>query len=239
VSAARSRGPARALLVGHPGPDRDVVRLTLQRAGLELDERLELATGEALVRPRLVVQDAAVAREDREAEQSRLGTHAELRGVPLVVLSHNPGIDSFGGAFARGASAHLGRPLDEAMLWDTAKRLMAWRPPASNVAQAPRRPLVLPVDVELPERGWKRGQLLEASASGCRLTLPEPAPAGTPLGIVPVWEGAPTQIRLGGRVRWCRPEPLGSYLVGLRWGATGMVVVTRMFGLPARNLPGS
>jgi len=228
------RDPARVLVAGHAGADRPRVLLTLQRAGLEIDERAEPARLAGVARPRLVVLDDAVPAEKQAATQQRLREHPALRGVPLVVLSHSGGIDSFGSAFARGASAHLGRPLDEAVLWDVVTRLLAWRGPTlPSARQTPRRALVLEVAVEVPQRGWQRGQILEVSASGCRLTLRGQVAPGMRLGIVPVWQQQSTEIRLGGSVRWCRREPVGSFLAGVRWSATGGVVVRRLFGLPS------
>jgi CheY-like chemotaxis protein len=237
VPAAPAPQPI-ALVVGRPASDRPAITAALRAFGMEV---LELGEADALVQPGprkprlLVLDDASATRETRQATQVRLCSHPLLKHVPLLVVANDAAIDGFGGAFSRGAAAFLQKPLDTSELTAIASRLAAW--PAATVIrtnQAPRRPLILAVDIEMADAAVRRGWIVEASATGCRLEMLEPVTIGTRLGIVPRWGDASTEIRLGGTVLWSRPTAGNRHLLGVRWRAMGAALAAKMLGLSPR-----
>jgi CheY-like chemotaxis protein len=224
-----------AFLVGSPSPQRTVLVEALAAAGLAVEARGEddLHGARSATKPALVVLDDSRGREERLATQRRLRAHPQLHAVPVLVVSGDCGIDSFGGAFGAGASAFLRLPLDAADLQDVARRLATWerpRTPPGTRPAAPRRPLLLDVDVELPGHPAVRGRIVDASATGCRMELPVAVPEGTGLGIVPRSCEDSTGIKLGGKTRWARRTPDG-YAVAVRWTGTSAILARRILGL--------
>ena len=218
-----------ALLVGESD---DVVRSTLAAAGFQV-ERMTAEPPVALSRPALLVLDEDRPRRERVATQLRLASHPSLARVPVLVISADCSIDSFGSAIAAGAAAFLPRPLDAAELKEAAQRLASWRRPTrrSDVPRGTRRPLLLGVDVDAPPRTESlRGRIVDVSASGCRIELPHPMPPGTRVGIVPRSCTDSTEIRLGGTVRWSRPAGT-AHAVAVRWTGTAGLVARRLLGL--------
>jgi CheY-like chemotaxis protein len=228
--------PPLAVLVGLPSPERAPLASALAAAGLAVESREEkdLLAARAAPAPALLVLDDSRGREERLATQRRLRAHPPLHGVPLLVVSQDCGIDSFGGAIGAGASAFVRLPLDPADVQDVARRLAAWErprsPPGSRPA-APRRPLLLDVDVEAPGHPGVRGRIVDASATGCRMELPVSVPEGSQLGIVPRSCEDSTGIKLGGKTRWTRRAADG-YLVAVRWTPTSALLARRILGLP-------
>jgi CheY-like chemotaxis protein len=224
--------PPRALLVSYRDDHSPGVRATLASAGLEVETATEpqILAAPTLVPPAVIVLDDPRPRPERRSSQLRLRSHPALSGVPLLVLSEDCSIDSFGGAIARGAAAFLHLPADPAELEETAQRLAAWRRrrPATEGRRAGRRPLLLSADLDVPGRGIVRGRIVDVSATGCRLEAPHAIAPGTTLGIVPRSCEDSTDIRLGGRVRWSRPSRAGS-TVAVRWTGTASVVARRLF----------
>lgn len=218
-----------ALIVG--GPD-ETVRGTLTAAGFRI-EQMPAEPPPAFPRPTLLVLDDDRPRRERLATQLRLGSHPSLLGVPVLVVSADCTIDSFGSALAAGAAAFLPRPVDVEELKEAAQRLAQWRVPAQpgEVRRGTRRPLLLGVDVDAPPRTERvRGRIVDVSASGCRIELPHPMPPGTRLGIVPRSCTDSTDIRLAGTVRWSRPAG-AAYAVAVRWTGTAGLVARRLLGL--------
>jgi len=228
-----------ALVVGTAGRERAAVTRALETAGLVARHcRAEVAVDLLQGGPRLVVVDEV--QPERDAAAVLRAVRARLPCVPLLAISRSCTVEAFAAAFGAGASAFVPSPIDEADLWDIVRRLATWRRPARpSQAQAPRCPLVLGVDVDVPGRGWQRGLVVDASATGSRVEMPVEAPVGARLGVVPRGCERSTEIRLGGTVRWVRAVESGRHLLGLRWSGTTTLVVATFFGLPPRPGPPS
>jgi hypothetical protein len=222
----------RALLVSLRDDKSLGLRAALVSAGFDVEAATaDQALGpRALPPPEVIVLDDPRSPPERLAVQLPLQTHRALGGVPLLVVSEDCSIDSFGGAIGRGAAAFLRLPANRADLEDIAQRLAAWRRrrPAVEGRRARRRPLILVADLDVPGEGMVRGRIVDASATGCRLESPHPLAPGTTLGIVPRACEDSTDIRLGGRVRWSRPSR-GGATVAVRWTDTTSVVARRLF----------
>jgi CheY-like chemotaxis protein len=209
----------------------------LRAAGLRVEPVPEadlLASGSA-DRPAVLILAGEHPRLDRQALQQKLRAHPSFRDVPMIVLSEDCGIDSFGGAIAEGASAFFRRPLVEAELTEAARRLARWPEAgtASHSRRGFRRPLLLGVDVDAPGHAPLNGRIVDASATGCRLELPQALATGTTVGIVPRSCFDSTEIRLGGTVRWSRRLGPAS-AVAVRWSGTAGIVAGRLLGLAPR-----
>jgi CheY-like chemotaxis protein len=237
AAARRKRDPRRIALVSAPGDTSAEWSERLGALGYAVERLADPTDLGGAAPPALVVVDDRRARAERLEALARLRAQPALVGVPLLVVSEDCGIDSFGGAIARGASAFVRSPLDPAELRDAVLRLAAWRdeaPPAgaSPVRRGRRRPLLLGVDVDVPGRGLARALMVDASASGCRLEMDEPVDAFTTLGIIPRACEDSTEIRLAGTVQWSRPAR-GGHWVAVRWTGTAGVLARRILGLAA------
>ena len=223
-----------AFVVGAPSPERDAVMTALAAANVTpaLRSEGELLGAREGTLPALLVLDDQRPREERMATQLRLRSHPALHGVPVLVVSHDCSIDSFGGAIGAGASAFVRLPGDQDELVETARRLSTWRSHRSSpeARRGARRPLLLEVDVDLAGHEDVRGRIVDASTTGCRLELPMAADEGAQLGIVPRSCDDSTQIRLGGIVRWCRAGTHG-FTTAVRWTGTAGIVARRVLGL--------
>ena len=223
-----------ALVLG--APDESVAD-ALRAAGLvvEMTTELRLRALPDPARPALLVLDDDRPRTERLATQLWLASLPALRGVPLLVLSADCSIDSFGSAIAAGAAAFLPRPIDPDEVGEAARRLAQWRAPRrpGDVRRGTRRPLLLAVDVDAPGEEKVRGRIVDVSGSGCCLELPRDMPKGTRLGIVPRSCTDSTEIRLGGTVRWSRPAG-DAHAVAVRWTGTAGLVARRLGLAPAR-----
>lgn len=220
------------IVTGGSAADSTVVA-ALQVAGLHV---LPVREGDLLAAPRLdppalLVLDDPRPRRERETAQLRLRSHPALFAVPVIVLSDDCGIDSFGGAIACGASVFVRKPADAAELTEAARRLSRWREPEGRGVsrRGTRRPLLLAVDVDAPGHRPMPGRILDASATGCRLELPVAVPGGILLGIVPRSCFDSTEIRLAGHVRWSRGVGAGAE-VAVRWTGTARLLAARLLG---------
>lgn len=221
------------ILLGEGAPR---TRAALEAAGAVVRRagEAELLSARGLPRPGLLVLDDDGPREGRAATLARLRAHPVLHGVPVIVASTDCGIDSFGGAIARGAAAFLRKPVDPEELRDAARRLMAWREDAGprNTRRGLRRPLLLACDLHPAGRPAGPARLLDVSAGGCRLEAGEPVVAGTAVAIVPRACEDSTEIRLGGTVQWCRRAGARDFALAVRWSGTTALFARRLFGIP-------
>lgn len=227
-----------AVVVSGRGLPSAALRAALAAAGLRAvaSTPTRLLTARSLVPPALVVLESISGPDDVLDVQARLRSRPGLHRVPILVLSEDCSIDTFGGAIARGASAFVRSPPDESELEDAVRRLAAWSARAGGaVRRVPRRPLLLGADVDVPGLGPVRGRIVDVSAGGARLELPAPVAEGVTLGIVPRSCDDSTEIRLAGVVRWSKPAAEG-HSVAVRWPGTVALVARRLFGLrlPAR-----
>jgi hypothetical protein len=228
---------SRALVIGASETQDARLYAALRGAGLRVApaREVELLASRSVDRPAVLVLAGPHARLERQALQQKLRAHPSFHEVPMIVLSEDCGIDSFGGAIAEGASAFFRQPLDEAELTEAARRLARWPETrtSSNARRGSRRPLLLGVDVDAPGHAAQNGRIVDASATGCRLELPQALATGTSVGIVPRSCVESTEIRLGGTVSWSRR--LGSAsTVAVRWSGTAGLVAGRLLGLAPR-----
>ena len=201
-------------MAGRAGPTRAAVEKALREAGLEpvADHPAPDLT--------VLIEDAA---------------RPPWPPPPVIVVSSRTDIDSFTDALVSGAAAYLPTPLDNDQLARAADRLSRWRPaPAEgNTRRAPRRPLLLDVDVRASGRVF-RGHLIEVSGTGCRIETREKVRRGQELTIVPHALGESTGIALGATVTWTRLDEGGRVCtVAVRFNATSALLVPRIFGAPA------
>jgi len=152
---------------------------------------------------------------------------------PVIVVSSRTDIDSVTNALTSGAAAYLTTPLDAKALAAAADRLSRWRPApaAGNTRRAPRRPLLLDVDVRRASGPSFRGHLIEVSGTGCRIETREKVRRGEELTIVPHALGESTGIALGAAVTWTRFDEAGRVCtVAVRFNATSALLAPRVFG---------
>src|SRR5688572_14172679 len=187
-SGAAAPSTATAMAVSATGAPSDALRAAVGAAGLQLaaSTPAELLGARDLAPPALVVLENRAGHEDILDVQARLRSHPVLHRVPILVLSEDCSIDTFGGAIARGASAFVRAPPEAEELEDALRRLAAWsRRTPHGARRVPRRPLLLGADVDVPGLGPVRGRIVDVSAGGARLELPAPVAEGVTLGIVP------------------------------------------------------
>jgi CheY-like chemotaxis protein len=225
------------LLVAQSGPSRDATEAVLQAAGLavacSIVEEVFLALD--LMPPKLVLFDDG-DEGDRAAALKRLRGHPALQGVPVVVLSKESGIDSFGSAITGGAAAYLVKPVHDEALISVARRLCGWtgRGDETEKRRRLRRPLLMQVEVE--SRSDKRqlhGEIVDASSGGCRVELAEALPKGAIIRIVLCAPDELTYLALGGEVRWQRALENGKFAHGVRFTGTTALLAARVLGFTA------
>jgi hypothetical protein len=233
---------ADAVVVGPGGPERDRLVEALGRAGLSVNAltEAEALAQRGLTLPRLVVLARGGPRAEREAAQVRLLSHPALHGAPLLVVSPETDVDSYGGALARGAAAYVSADTGPTEVRDLALRLVrasdrrrdSETRPGSPERRGGRRPLLLKVVVEDRARNTRvAGHIVDVGPSGCRLELADPLPKGAPVGLQLLAYRETTGIVLAGSVRWTRPGDGGMHLVAVRFNGTSAVVARRLFGL--------
>ncbi len=227
------------LIVGQGSESRDATEAVLLAAGLAVASTTVEETFLALdlMPPKLVLFDDTDER-DRGGALKRLRGHPALQGVPVVVLSRESDIDSFGSAITGGAAAYLIKPIHDEALTSVARRLCGWtgRGDETEKRRRLRRPLLMKVEVEA--RSDKRhlpGEIVDASSGGCRIELAEALPKGEIVRIVLCAPDALTYLALGGEVRWHSTLGGGKTAHGVRFTGTTALLAARVLGFTAAS----
>jgi CheY-like chemotaxis protein len=229
-----------ALVVGCDGEARRDTANRLRKMGLpvvatsmdELDALPEVAA------PRLVVLEGRSA-EDRRHHQAQLRRHPRLGQVALLVLGEESDALSLTLAIGHGASAYLAKPVTDDVLACVVDKLASpsESSPALEQRRHPRRPYLVPVEVEAwGGHGRATAWLLDASATGCRI---ETATAMNPGQAVCVWlplAEATAHQPLTGETRWVRSDRAGLALAGIRFGKRAAFMAGLALGIePSRE----
>jgi hypothetical protein len=175
-----------------------------------LEDALAPPPSETRPRPDVVVLHERRRREDLLESLDRVHADPALGGSPLVVVDHERDIERFIAAVGRGAAACVCPPLDPAYLRATVTRLARWRDGkgSGDRRRRRRRPLLLRVDVHLPDARVLVGLLRDVSGAGCRIESPERVAPGTEVSITPYGYDASLEFRIGAVVhRHLEPAP--------------------------------
>lgn len=202
-----------------------------------LDEALA-AGGATGARPRVdvVVLHERRRREDLLAALDRIRGDPALRDAPLVVVDHERDIERFTAAVARGAAACLSPPIDPAHLRLTVTRLARWSntPGGDERRTRRRRPLLLRIDLRLPDKRVLEGLMRDVSATGCRVEIAERVAPGTEVSITPYGYDASLEFRIGAVVRRYVLVQPGLHMLACRFVGSGAVMAPRVFALRPR-----
>jgi CheY-like chemotaxis protein len=227
-----------ALVVGEDGDARRQTEDRLRRLGLPIvaasaDEFLALPD---VSPPLLVVLDGHGAHEQRRRTQTRLRRHPRLRHLALLVLGEESDPLTLALAVGHGASAYLCRRVGDDVLASVVEKL---RQPSSSLPSAeqrghPRRPLLVPVEVEVwGAAGRATAWLMDASASGCRIETGTTLNAGDAIRLwLPLAEATAYQP-LTGQIRWVRIAGAGPALAGIRFEAATAFIAGLALGIDA------
>ena len=226
------------LVVGGSPEDGRWLEDALKPSGLtvtvrSLEDALAPAPAPPRPRPDVVVLHERRRREDLLESLDRVHADPALGGSPLVVVDHERDIERFIAAVGRGAAACVCPPLDPAYLRATVTRLARWRDGkgSGDRRRRRRRPLLLRVDVHLPDARVLVGLLRDVSGAGCRIESPERVAPGTEVSITPYGYDASLEFRIGAVVhRHLEPAP-GHHVLACRFTGTGAVMAPRLFAV--------
>jgi len=226
------------LVVGGSAEDGRWLEDALRPSGLAvtvrpLEDALAAPAAENRPRPEVVVLHERRRREDLLESLDRLRADPALGDSPLVVVDHERDIERFIAAVGRGAAACVCPPLDPVHLRATVTRLARWRDGKGPLdrRRRGRRPLLLRVDVHLPDKRVLVGLLRDVSGTGCRIEAPERVAPGTEVSITPYGYDASLEFRIGAIVhRHLEPEP-GQHVLACRFTGTGAVMAPRLFAV--------
>lgn len=223
------------LVVGPEQGDRAWIEKTLEAAGQEVAVATadEVRLAADLVPPHLVILDDSGGREDRQAHQSFLLHHPNLRGVPLLIVAYDADIDSYSGAISKGAAAYLVKPVAPEELVLAAQRLSGWMGASDRTEKRRRlrRPLLMKVDVDIRSRKVRvPGQMLDASGTGCRVEVAEEIARGELVRVILHAHEDSTHVALGAEVRWHRVSEDGAHLLGLKFTGTTALLAGKILG---------
>jgi CheY-like chemotaxis protein len=226
------------LVVGGSPEDGRWLEDALRPSGLavtirSLEDALAPPPSETRLRPDVVVLHERRRREDLLESLDRLHADPALGETPLVVVDHERDIERFIAAVGRGAAACVCPPLDPAHLRATVTRLARWRDGkgSGDRRRRSRRPLLLRVDVHLPDARVVVGLLRDVSGTGCRIESPERVAPGTEVSITPYGYDASLEFRIGAIVhRHLEPDP-GNHVLACRFTGTGAVMAPRLFAV--------
>jgi DNA-binding response OmpR family regulator len=224
-----------ALVVGEEGRTRRQVEGTLRAMGWavaagRIDEITSLPEAAA---PRLILLDSNHLHEQCWREQDQLRRHPGLGSAPLLVLGDESDATSLTLAIGHGASAYLAKPVSADVLTSVISKLVSVgdSSPAVEHRRHPRRPLLMPVDVQVESRDRSAAWIMDASASGCRIETSEAVAAGNTLRVwLPTAEATARQP-LTGRTCWSRSLPDGLSLAGMRFTGAGPLLASLALGL--------
>jgi CheY-like chemotaxis protein len=235
------------LVVGGSPEDGRWLEEALRPTGLPvtvrpLEDALAPPPSETRPRPDVVVLHERRRREDLLASLDRVHADPTLGASPLVVVDHERDIERFIAAVGRGAAACVCPPLDPAYLRATVTRLARWRDGKEerDRRRKRRRPLLLRVDVHLPDTRLVVGLLRDVSGTGCRIESSEGVDPGTEVSITPYGYDASLEFRIGATVqRHLEPQP-GQHVLACRFTGTGAVMAPRLFAVrkPGVRQPG-
>ena len=198
-----------------------------------LEDALAPPPSETRVRPEVLVLHERRRREDLLESLDRLHADPALGETPLVVVDHERDIERLIAAVGRGAAACVCPPLDPAHLRAIVTRLARWREKKGSRDRRGRRrrPLLLRVDVHLPDARVLVGLLRDVSGTGCRIESPEGVAPQTEVSITPYGYDASLEFRLGAIVqRHLEPAP-GQHVLACRFTGTGAVMAPRLFAV--------
>jgi CheY-like chemotaxis protein len=226
------------LVVGGSPEDGRWLEDALKPSGLAVTVRsLEGALAptpyEARLRPEVLVLHERRRREDLLESLDRLHADPALGETPLVVVDHERDIERLIAAVGRGAAACVCPPLDPAHLRAIVTRLARWRDEKGtrDRRHRRRRPLLLRVDLHLPDTRVLVGLLRDVSGTGCRIESPERVAPSTEVSITPYGYDASLEFRLGATVqRHVEPAP-GHHVLACRFTGTGAVMAPRLFAM--------
>ena len=226
------------LVVGGSPEDGRWLEDALKPSGLavtvrSLEDALAPPASETRLHPDVLVLHERRRREDLLESLDRLHADPALGDTPLVVVDHERDIERLIAAVGRGAAACVCPPLDPAHLRAIVTRLARWREKKGSRDRRGRRrrPLLLRVDVHLPDARVLVGLLRDVSGTGCRIESPERVAPHTEVSVTPYGYDASLEFRLGAIVqRHLEPSP-GQHVLACRFTGTGAVMAPRLFAV--------
>jgi CheY-like chemotaxis protein len=227
---------AYALVVAEDEQARQETGERLRRIGVRsvatcVDELLELPD---ISPPRLVVLDAHSAGEECHRTQMRLRRHPRLRDLALLVLGEESDLRTLALAVGHGASAYLSKHVGDEVLASFVAKLQ--RPsveqPGVEQRNHPRRPLLVPVEVEVwGARKRATAWLMDASASGCCIETAAAVNEGDAVKLwLPLAEATARQP-LTGQARWVQGASAGLVVTGIRFAAAAAFIAGLALGI--------
>ncbi len=229
-----------ALVVGEEGSARLQIEGTLRAMGWAVAAgRVEEITSlpEAAC-PRLILLDCDHVHEQCWREQDQLRRHPGLGSAPLLVLGDQSDAASLTLAIGHGASAYLAKPISDDILASVIWKLVrvSDSSPAVEHRRHPRRPLLVPVDVQVESRARRAAWIMDASASGCRIETAETVAEGDTMRVwLPTAEATARQP-LTGKTRWARALPDGLSLAGMCFTGAAPLLASLALGLESMGV---
>jgi hypothetical protein len=227
-----------ALVVGPADEERRQTEERLRQincpaVGATLDE---IAALPELDTPRLVVFDAGSGRAERRRAQSQIRRHPKLRHVALLVLGDGADLLTLTMAVGHGASAYLPRRASDEILASVVSKLqrVAGDPPAVEQRRHPRRPLLVPVEIEVVNgAGRATAWLMDASAAGCCIETAASIKKGDGIRLwLPLAEATAHQP-LTGQARWVRSASANQALAGIQLASDAAFMAGLALGIDA------
>jgi response regulator RpfG family c-di-GMP phosphodiesterase len=186
-----------------------------------------------------VILDPPGSRAERRASLKRLQRIPALVGVPVVLLSADGDIDSYSEAITAGVAAYLQRPVKAEDLLDVTKRLSGWTSSLEGTERRRRlrRPLLMRVEVVIRSSKVRlTGQMLDVSASGCRVEVDQKVAKGELVRVILNAQDATTHVALGGEVRWNAPAASGLHQIGVRFTGTTAMLAGKLLGFVSTGM---
>jgi DNA-binding response OmpR family regulator len=210
-----STEPSRRILVIDDEEDsRDLVAHILRDGHYDVEVAADGDEGITMIaarRPDLVVLDLMMPVVDGWQVLESIRQRADP--PPVLVLTAAAGYDIFVRGVREGAVAYILKPFEFHELLSTCERILRVdpaRPPAGGSERRvdPRRILVVQVLLSSEKGGLAVGELVNISAGGVQVDLPEALPNGTRLRVAFHIPGEGSAFSLQGRVQWTRPAGL-------------------------------